>query len=83
LGKYFFRNHLNAQIIGNNLFLNYTPELVGTANITIQETSNKLTVNNTFSVTLNPFNGTINTGRLLQIQLLPAGMLPAGTEASY
>ena len=72
---------VNAQIIGNNLFLSYTPELVGTANITIQGTSGKLTVNDTFSVTLNPFNGTINKGTTAANTIVASGNIASGNRS--
>ena len=45
---------VTSTIVGNILTLDYLPNQFGTANITIRGTSNGLTVDDTFTVTVNP-----------------------------
>lgn len=51
---------VTANITGNTLTLDYQPSQFGTANITIQGTSNGLSVNDSFTVTVNPLGNVIN-----------------------
>ncbi|MGH1395963.1 MAG: polysaccharide deacetylase [Trichormus sp.] len=51
---------VNANIVGNSLTLQYLPNQFGTAQLTIRGTSNGKTVDDTFSVTVNPVGNIIN-----------------------
>jgi Ca2+-binding RTX toxin-like protein len=51
---------VTANITGNTLTLDYQPSQFGTATITIQGTSNGLSVNDSFTVTVNPLGNVIN-----------------------
>ncbi|MBD2356847.1 polysaccharide deacetylase [Tolypothrix sp. FACHB-123] len=51
---------VNASIVGNSLTLQYLPNQFGNAQVTVRGTSNGLTVDDTFSVTVNPVGNVIN-----------------------
>ncbi|BAY24532.1 peptidase-like protein [Calothrix sp. NIES-2100] len=51
---------VNASIVGNSLTLQYLPNQFGTAQVTVRGNSNDLTVDDTFSVTVNPVGNIIN-----------------------